>query len=255
MTIRQFEQTNQQECIAYVSGQYKGIYCNTWQIYYQIMKQLKQKLSPKRSYTEQEIWQEIYLVVDKDLSVQKKLVDQNFGLTALDFEQLKTQLQQGDKTLFHHIFLSRFKACEQYLMRKHGASRNDAYDIAIDAIIKFRQLIVADKIQYGNLHALLNTIAKHLYLDQIKRTKTKENVEGIYTENFSKPLDEATQERLDKALAKLCPPCVEILKQHYYNGISLKILATRIGKTEEAVRKQKQRCIEKLRNYLKIKKG
>ena len=60
-------------------------------------------------------------------------------------------------------------------------------------------------------------------------------------------IDDTTSDVLDKAWKLLGNQCSKLLEGYYYKKIALKELATTLGKSDIAVRKQKQRCLETLR--------
>ena len=60
-------------------------------------------------------------------------------------------------------------------------------------------------------------------------------------------------EQLSKAMRKLTEKQRKVIIQYYYKNKKLKEIAKDMNKDESAVRKLKDRAIEKLRNYLEVK--
>lgn len=178
--------------------------------------------------------------------------DKNFGLTEGDFTTLVSDLRKGKEELFEKIFLSQFENSIRFLMSKYKVQRETSYDICMDSLIYFRELLVADKLKYGNLRALFNQISYQKYLKHLKKQNkvkvTDEVPEMIMEDNEAK---EEHLGMLNIAWSKLGAECQRILKGFYYNNQKLYEIAEELNKTAGATRKQKERCISVLRSNFK----
>ncbi|MCI5080110.1 MAG: sigma-70 family RNA polymerase sigma factor [Saprospiraceae bacterium] len=184
-----------------------------------------------------------------------KAKKQNFGLTEADFKNLLSNMQSGDNTLFEEIFLSQFEETVQYISRKYQAEWQDAYDATMDGMLKFHQRLLDGKIAYGNLRFLFTQVAGQMYLDKLRKHKNKDSLEDSFEKSSEEEenIDPEVMEELNKAWDQMCPDCQRVLKAFYYDGISLNDLAEQLEKSPAATRKQKQRCMDKLRDfYLRI---
>ncbi|MCG8326954.1 MAG: hypothetical protein MI974_04670 [Chitinophagales bacterium] len=175
----------------------------------------------------------------------------NFGLTAEEFDRLVNQLRRGNEDLFQAIFLAHFEDCMKYLSQRYGLQHEKAYDITMDALLLFRKRLLENKIHYGNIRFLFTQMASQLYLKELKRPSAKAEVSELQdllyeeTEYF----DDEILSILNKAWDKLCDDCRGLLKRFYYHKSSLKEIAQEQQKNAAALRKQKQRCVEKLRQH------
>jgi len=118
----------------------------------------------------------------------------------------------------------------------------------MDTMIYYRKLLLADKIHYGNLSFLFHKIASQTYLKQIeknKRVKPMENLPETILQVES--ADAETLELLSAAWKKLGSDCQTILKHFYYNELKLYQIAELLDRKADAIRKQKTRCVHKLR--------
>ena len=178
---------------------------------------------------------------------------QNFGLKKNDFDQLVSDLQGGNEKLFETIFVQHFDSCRSYLMRECSAPTDDAYDVTVETIIKFRQMLVDGKIQYGNLRFYFTKMAKDAYLKII--AKNKKMPVGELLENEADRADESTQSfddeqvaALDKSWKQLGEDCKNLLRQHIQEGFQLKEIAQSLDQSEVNIRKRKERCMTKLKS-------
>lgn len=174
----------------------------------------------------------------------------NFDLTEEVFYQLLDNLKAGETTLFKQIFLSHAKDCISYLQIKYKASYNDAYDAMLDTMIEYRKRLLDGKVVYGNLRFLFLQMASQHYCRMMKSDKHMdeiENFESELTEIDSENIYDETQlTNLEKALNNMEGECKEILIMNYYNSLKLNEIAEKLGKNYDALRKQKERCVNTL---------
>lgn len=174
----------------------------------------------------------------------------NFNLSEEEFYQLLHDLKSGETTLFKQIFLSHAKDCISYLQMKYRASYNDAYDAMLDTMIVYRKRLLEDKISYGNLRFLFLQMASQHYHRMIKSEKQHEEIEhfedNLMNEENSSQYDEIQLKNLEKALENMEGDCKEILILNYYKNLKLNDIAEKLGKNYDALRKQKERCVNVL---------
>lgn len=181
-------------------------------------------------------------------------LSQNFGLSKEEFDTLRTQMTLGEETLFKTIFMAHFESCLNYLKHQYKISHERAYDVTMDALLLFRRKLIEGKVKYGNLRFFFTQMASHIYLKEIQRAPTtaiKTEVQLLLHE-VTYELDEDELKNLNKAWGKLGNTCKELLKRVYYQNEQLKGIAEEYQKPAASLRKQKQRCIEKLRQYFKV---
>lgn len=182
-------------------------------------------------------------------------MDKNFGLSSNDFNKLVKDLKKNETDFFKTVFLKHFQKCVTFLQKKYGASFDDAYDATMDALIKFRGLLVDEKLKYGNLSYLFNTMASQIYFKNSNKFKTQE-FETMHFELFE-PEDQVDEEDLDLINViwnDMSQSCQELFKFYYYGNMKLIEIAEQEGKKPEAVRKQKERCLKMIRTIFQTKK-
>lgn len=177
---------------------------------------------------------------------QSSLAHKNFGLEAAQFDDMLIQLQAGENALFEKVFLSQFEESVKYLISTYGIQRSVAYDVTMDALLKFRKRLLAGKISYGNMRFLFTRMASQ-FLSQRNKHPVIALSENLNERTESQAIDSDVLDALDLAWQSLCKDCSSILNQYYYRKTALKTLAKIYGKSEAALRKQKQRCLDKLK--------
>ena len=170
--------------------------------------------------------------------------NKNFKLAPQEFENMLSQMQRGDDSLFEKIYLSQFEDTVKYIMGRFKVNNSQAYDVCMEALLKFRRKLLRGSVNYGNMQFLFNQIASQKFLDSLnKKDTTPLNIEDSNT------LTNDHLDALEKAWKRLCKSCSELLENHYYKNKELIVIAENLDKSDVAIRKQKQRCIEKLRVY------
>ena len=176
-------------------------------------------------------------------------LEKNLGLTEESFSNLLEQLRGGNELLFEKMFVQYFKKNLNLLKKKYKATHEDAYDCVMWAMMRMRQMLLENKVSYGNLENYFSRIAVTRYIKSQSRKKefaTEEipeldTGEGIF-------FDEETLGILDKAWSHLGDSCQALLKGFYYDKKELKQLTEILGDSSAAnTRKRKERCLKKLR--------
>ena len=198
----------------------------------------------RRKFNRQDsIWALFHKFARIESKALKRNMENNFGLTEKAFIDLCAQLREGDETLFELIFLKHFNDCVQFLKHKYKIDHTTAYDVSMDTILEFRQKLIQQKINYGNLRFLFTSMAGQIYLKTLRAKKKTENLTSLFeSENM-----EDDFRILEKALKELGDGCRQLLKQNIYDGLELKEIAVIYGKSAAAIRKQKERCVNRLK--------
>lgn len=184
------------------------------------------------------------------LKDDNKQTKKNFGLTEPTFQNMIHQLKSGDQTLFQHIFLAHFQDCMAFLQRKFGATHDDAYDATMETLVVFRNRLLLGKVSYGNMRFLFTQMACQIYLRLNQKNDQNDDLSDFENQITDELKTGNNWEFLHKAWQAMCQNCKMLLKQHYFLEMPLKSIAQEEDRTEVAIRKQKQRCISKLRKIL-----
>jgi RNA polymerase sigma factor (sigma-70 family) len=141
-------------------------------------------------------------------------------------------------------------------VKESGGSIADAEDVFQDAMVIF-----IEKVNNPNfiLSSAISTfvfgICKNLNYEKrrevqkgkTRTVQTKSEGDNTGLEEFLE--EERKYQALDKVLIKAGTKCLELLKMFYYDRLSMKTIASRLGfKSETSAKTQKYKCIEKARN-------
>ena len=115
-------------------------------------------------------------------------------------------------------------------------------------LLEFHHRIRDGKIQYGNLRFLFTRMAGQYYFKWIKKENLTTELSDLDLADPPEDVDPEMLAVLDKAWNLLCDKCRGLLKAFYYDKKTLAEIAEAQDKDPAAIRKQKQRCVEKLRD-------
>lgn len=140
------------------------------------------------------------------------------------------------------------------LVSKKGGNTQDAEDLFQDTIIIFIEIVAKDQFDpegEATVHTYLYKIAYNLWVKRWRRDNQKEYWEREFAATYQK-IEEVVrkyEDRLtaDQILSRLGEPCRTILTSYYIDGLSLEEIAVKIERSEGAVKQQKFRCINLLK--------
>jgi len=186
-------------------------------------------------------------IAGREMHHTSTAMNKNFGLTEAEFNRLLLELEKGDETLFEQVFLTHFEDCCKYLMNMYNASSEDAYDASMSTMLEFCRRLKSGRIAYGNLRFLFTRMAGQVYLKWIKKQNKLIGLENIDLQEAPEEIDDEAYATLNKAWDGLLKDCQTLLEAFYYSGATLEHIAAGLNRSAVAVRKQKQRCMDKLR--------
>ncbi|MEZ4883494.1 MAG: sigma-70 family RNA polymerase sigma factor [Chitinophagales bacterium] len=199
------------------------------------------------------------------------------------FEQLKKSVQQGDTSPLSLVVKAVAPKCIRQLQLKFGCSVAEAKDIFSDAFIKFHDLLVANKINHGNISAYIFAICRSIYIDKHSKkrnlTKRKEVLidhqeemtaqqlfrkEDAQNDLVFNPLikEEEEQEQLKqqknemeiivKALKLMHPRCRQLLTLAIMHKMRYAEIVEIMGfANTQTVKSAKYNCLKKLKDIIK----
>jgi len=250
LTLHQFEELYEEECLSWLDNCFDGLPYSPHDVYDAILKELRAHFKETKSYQISLFWKKFQTIGKKHKTRYRQMKDKNFQISETEFKKIVAELQANNKQLFEQVFLVHFKDCLNYLQANYQASYDDAYDATMNTFLLFHKKLKAEKIKYGNLRFLFTQMAIQNYLKWVakkdQKTKSMDGIDLAVEGDFS--LNQQQDAALAKAWEKLCDDCQQLLKYFYYEKQPLIALAKSLNKPPASLRKQKQRCMIKLRD-------
>lgn len=188
--------------------------------------------------------------------------------TDKDDNTLALALQSGDESAYDELVRRHQKRVYAVAYRLTG-NREDALDVAQDALLKAYQKIDAWKPTGGFLPWLLRLTANQA-IDYLRRRKRRreEQFDNTHHEDRDADIVEPVQEntpmaldakeidaRVQKALPLLSPAQRTVFVLRHYQGLALSEIAEQMGCTVGSVKVHLFRALKKLRQELKDFEG
>lgn len=181
----------------------------------------------------------------KEMSREEK----NFGLDPVEFERMVEDLRNGNYKFYERVFLAHFNSCMDYVKFRCKASHTEAYDATMDAMLSLCKKLKEGKVGYGNLRYLFTRMACQHYSQSARRQFIFDDLEGVEKPEEPTDLQQEDISMMWDAWGQLGKPCQQVLRSFYFDKTSLKTIAEQQKRSEAALRKQKQRCLEALRGF------
>lgn len=173
------------------------------------------------------------------------------------FERLK----EGDRAAMAWIYENnRDKITHFFMGKPFGCTKEEARDIAQDAVVKLTESVENGKMPdlRVQLSTLLIGIAKKMYASAKKKARLPySNWEtSMIPDDEDDPFNDDLQDRLEmeEILEKLEPavkemgePCQTILTEYYWNDKTDKEIGEQLNKTKDAIKMKRRNCVETLR--------
>lgn len=148
---------------------------------------------------------------------------------------------------------------EKFILSK-GGNKEDAKDIFQDALIIFyKKISQTDFKLTSSISTYLYSVCRFLWKDKlIKKNKmSSQEIADDFSIDFEKEMNailekEAKFIQVEGVLQELGEKCLQVLSLFYYNGLSLKIIAQKMGlQSEAAAKTQKYKCLEQAKFKIK----
>ncbi|WKN40464.1 RNA polymerase sigma factor [Tunicatimonas pelagia] len=156
------------------------------------------------------------------------------------------------ETLFTRLYLEGFPAVARFISRK-GGTLEEAQDVFQEALLVYYERVVIDQFEPARSDkAYVLGISKNIWLKgQEKSVKT----ELLDDTNISEDsVAQPTSEKLWLFLQGAGKKCMDLLQSFYYERLSMKELSGRFGfGSERSATVQKYKCLEKVREQVKVK--
>jgi len=191
-----------------------------------------------------------YLFVFFPLSIKSKVMDDQKIVELLRFKN-------QDK-----MFLKLYKNYPiiEKLICSKGGSKEDAKDIFQNALVIFYNNACQSNFKLtSSINTYLYSVCRFLWKDELlKKNKiSSQEIADDFSIDFENDMNvilekEAKFIQVEKVLQELGEKCLQVLSLFYYNGLSLKIIAQKMGlQSEAAAKTQKYKCLEQAKFKIK----
>jgi RNA polymerase sigma factor (sigma-70 family) len=177
-----------------------------------------------------------------------------------DETRILAQLKNRNEKEFLKLYNSYKQEFVSFLQGKFSMSRDEAFEIFQQAMVTFYENVINNKLNEltSSLKTYVFAIGKNKALEALRRRNKIVPLEfntgdedDIKFELFDETGDDDTESRyasMSSSLEQLGKPCSDIVVLFYFQKLSLVEIKDRFNyKSEESIKSQKFKCMERLR--------
>lgn len=145
------------------------------------------------------------------------------------------------------------------LVRRSGGNRQDGEDLFQDTLMILIEIVADDRYEpegAASLKTYLYGIAYRLWLKRRKREGKRETWEQMHADAYVEVKEDIQRHEDQMTAAQLLDqigePCKALLQAYYVEDHSLKEIAQQLEVEEATVKLRKFRCLQKLKDKLKV---
>lgn len=172
-------------------------------------------------------------------------------------------IKANDENILRALYQQYFRMVRHFVITNNGDESN-AKDIYHETLLVIINLVKKDSFALkSSLSTLIYAISKRLWLKHLNKNKNflfSENIHSYETDYATDiNIDEILEERQEKehnllkmqtALQSLGHPCYQLLKEFYYNKLTMEQIAEKLGYNNADVAKnQKYKCLQRLKKF------
>lgn len=170
-------------------------------------------------------------------------------------------IKNKDEQILHAFYQKYFRMVRHYILTNNG-DEGQAKDIYHDTLITIIHIIQKpDFVLTSSLSTLIFAVSKRLWLKHLEKNKKFSSYSDLYHPTFQVSRDndideyiESYQEqekniqKMHMALQALGDTCYQLLKEFYYNRLSMEEIAQKLGyHNADVAKNQKYKCLQRLK--------
>lgn len=176
-----------------------------------------------------------------------------------DQEILKAIRNGQDKKAIEFLYATILPKVKKHVCANSG-SLDDAYDVFQDAVMAFYRLVISERFDDSkySVQGFMFTLCKNLWINLVKkRASTLSREQNVELNNHNPTVLEnlisvEKKTALDNLFNSLGDKCTKILNLFYYQRLSIKEIAEKLGDmSEDAVKVKSHRCKKLLTDKIK----
>ncbi len=171
------------------------------------------------------------------------------------------QLKLGNEFIYRKVYKENYSLIAKMILANHG-DEEDARDIYQETFIVFyEKMNQSDFTLSCSISTYLYSVARNLWLKRLRKLqyegvlKLKESMD---TEDVEEDVEahvekERFLEKIEKSLSQLGQPCSTILKDFFYQKLSMEEIALKFGYTNaDNAKNQKYKCFNRFKKLVLI---
>lgn len=176
-----------------------------------------------------------------------------------DIHTLVAAIRGNDELSLKTFYRKNYAKVERYILNNSGTN-DEAKDIYQEAFIAVWRNICLDRFQpldETSLDGYLYKVAKNKWIDHLRTTKRVQLVTLQELSDFEDTVwneeEDLLLDRMKLNLKLLGDNCRDVLERFYYRKESMRSISEAMKWTEATARNNKYRCIQRLRELMRMK--
>jgi RNA polymerase sigma factor (sigma-70 family) len=179
-----------------------------------------------------------------------------FGIGKLSDNTILERIKQGDEQVLVHLYKQNYTMVKSFILKNNG-DENVVDDILQDSVIAvWKNANKEDFLLQSKLSTYLMAIAKNLWFKELKkRSRFKLVDETNHLEKGGESMKiQLDNQILHTLIKEMDDTCRRLLCYFYFDGLSNKIIADKLGfANSNTVKSKKYQCFKKLQNTVTSK--
>jgi RNA polymerase sigma factor (sigma-70 family) len=169
-------------------------------------------------------------------------------------------IKTNDEIILKALYHQYFKMIRHFVITNNG-NESDAKDVYHETLLALIQIIQKENFTLtSSLSTFIFAIGKRIWLKKISKNKSTSLKEDLYHSTFEGIKDEteifinhyeqeeSNIQKMHTALQSIGNPCYQLLKEYYFNHLSMEEIAVKLGYNNSDVAKnQKYKCLQRLK--------
>jgi len=185
--------------------------------------------------------------------------DKQYRLLPND-EQLIAGIKEGNSAVLETVYKTFFPGIQTFVLQNSG-TEEEARDLCQEAIIVLYEKLSRQGTELScSVKTYLYSVTRNLWLKKLSSrnksiTSLNEQEEFLLVEEDTADWSEKElmYEKINHSMELLGNPCADIIKDFYYNRLSIQEIADKHGyNNTDTAKNQKYKCLMRLRRYLTL---
>lgn len=162
-------------------------------------------------------------------------------------------IRNGDEKIIEKLYKKYYHMMVKLVVKNSG-SEEEAKDIYQDALLVFWQKAMKPEfVLTSKVSTYLYSICNNLWLKELDRKSRLSHEEKDGSESMSWDAEEKIK-AINECISELGETCQKVLTYYYFDGMSMKVIATKLGfANAETAKTKKYKCKKALDKKIKSK--
>lgn len=172
-------------------------------------------------------------------------------------------IRAGDENSVLRVLYDELLPYIKNMIISNSGTDDDAFDVFQEGILVFYKYVKTNKFnETHKIESFVYAVCKNIWLNKLKKearnTRLDDNMKNVlYEPDLSKEIAGKDKlEKMNEALSSLGPRCKQLLSLMYFEQMSMKEIAVKMGfSSENAVKTKNYKCKQRLIKFLNENPG